>query len=146
MVRAILLNFRFLFLLSLLSGRVTLGATGGQELLVLRGGQLFDSVKADLRPVDAVVIEGERILRVVPFTERFSVPRGAQVIDTSGKFIIPGLIDAHAHLVHILSSAHLTGDQILPFYLANGVTSVRDVGDEVVAESLVASHSRSHPN
>ena len=146
MIRAILLSFRFLFLLSIFSGLATPEATRGQGLLVLRGGQLFDSVKAELRRVDAVVIQGERILRVVPFAERFTVPRGAQVIDTRGKFIIPGLIDAHAHLVHILSSAHLTGDQILPFYLANGVTSVRDVGDEVVAEALVASHSRNHPD
>ena len=60
--------------------------------------------------------------------------------------MIPGLIDAHVHLVHILNSAHLTGDEILPLYLANGVTALRDVGDEIVAESLVARHSRNHPD
>jgi hypothetical protein len=68
------------------------------------------------------------------------------VIDIRGKFLIPGLIDAHVHLVHILNSAHLTGDEILPLYLANGVTTLRDVGDEIVAESLVAKHSRNRPD
>jgi len=143
----ILLNNRSLFLAFILVLRVapTLWASG-QDSLVLRGGQLFDSVKAELRPVGAVLIEGERIEVVVPPGQRFSIPRGARVIDTHGKFLIPGLIDAHVHLVHILNSAHMTGDEILPLYLANGVTALRDVGDEIVAESLVAKHSRNHPD
>ena len=40
--------------------------------LVLRGGQLFDSVKAELQPVGAVVIEGERIKALVPPGQRVS--------------------------------------------------------------------------
>ena len=124
---------------------LTLSAAG-RDSLVLRGGQLFDSVKAELQPVGAVVIEGDRIKALVPPGQRVSIPRGARVIDTRGKFLIPGLIDAHVHLVHILNSAHLTGDEILPLYLANGVTALRDVGDEIVAESLVARHSRNHPD
>jgi amidohydrolase family protein len=133
------LGFIFLGVASTLSA-------SGQDSLVLRGGQLFDSVKAELRPVGAVVIEGERVKALVPPEQPVSIPHGARVIDTRGKFFIPGLIDAHVHLVHILNSAHLTGDEILPLYLANGVTALRDVGDEIVAESLVAKHSRNHPD
>jgi len=123
---------------------LTLSAAA-RESLVLRGGQLFDSVQAELRPVGAVVIEGVRIKAVVPPGQRIPMPRGARVMDTRGKVLIPGLIDAHVHLVHILNSAHLTGVEILPLYLANGVTTLRDVGDEIVAESLVARHSVNHP-
>jgi hypothetical protein len=124
---------------------VTLSSSS-QGFVVLRGGQLFDSVTAELRPLGAVVIERERIKVLLPPGQRVSIPRGARVIDTRGKFLIPGLIDAHVHLVHILNSAHMTGDEILPLYLANGITALRDVGDEIVAQSLVAKHSRAHPD
>ena len=127
-------------------GVTSTSSASSENSLVLRGGQLFDSVKAELRAVGAVIIEGERIKELVPPGQRVSIPRGARVIDTRGKFLIPGLIDAHVHLVHILNSAHLTGDEVLPLYLANGVTALRDVGDEIVAESLVAKHSQNHPD
>ena len=143
---AVLLSCRFLVLALILLGVSSTLSAGSQVSLVLRGGQLFDSGKAELRPVGAVVIEGERIKALLSPGQRVSIPRGARVIDTRGKFLIPGLIDAHAHLVHILNSAHLTGDEILPLYLANGVTALRDVGDEIVAESFVAKHSRNHPD
>ena len=42
-------------------------------------------------------------------------PHGAQVIDGRGKYLIPGLTDAH---VHLLTTSEL------PLYLANGVTTV----------------------
>ena len=142
----VLLNSRFLVLAFIFLGVASTLSASGQDSLVLRGGQLFDSVNAELRPVGAIVIEGERIKALVPPGQPVPIPRGARVIDTRGKFLIPGLIDAHAHLVHILNSAHLTGDEILPLYLANGVTALRDVGDEIVAESLVARHSRNQPD
>jgi len=129
----------------LLVAFTTIQPASGGDVLVLRGGQLFDSAKAELRPLGAVVVEGERIKELVPAGQPFSVPHGARLIEMRGKYLIPGLIDAHVHLVHILNSAHLTGDEVLPLYLANGVTALRDVGDEIVAESLVAKHSQNHP-
>ena len=144
--RMILLKSLSLSLASIFILRFALTlSANGRDSLVLRGGQLFDSVKAELRPVGAVIIEDGRIKALVSPGQRVSIPRGARVIDTRGKVLIPGLIDAHVHLVHILNSAHLTGDEILPLYLANGVTALRDVGDEIVAESLVARHSSNHP-
>ncbi|MFO1021730.1 MAG: amidohydrolase family protein [Planctomycetales bacterium] len=59
--------------------------------------------------------------------------------------MIPGMIDAHVHLVHVLDFAHVTGDEILPLFTAAGVTSVRSAGDEVVAATAVAHYARSHP-
>ena len=38
--------------------------------------------------------------------------------------MIPGLIDAHVHLVHLADLSHVAGDQYLPMFLAHGVTSV----------------------
>src|SRR5207253_1962705 len=66
-------------------------------------------------------------------------------VEAKGKFLIPGLIDAHVHVVQILAEAHITGDEILPLFLAAGVTSVRSTGDEIVPETLVARFAAVHP-
>src|ERR1019366_8394073 len=87
--------------------------------------------------------------RILSISTDQSVPRipfGARVIDARGKYIIPGLIDAHVHLVHVLDFAHITGQEILPLFLANGVTSVRDTGDQVVAEKLLAGYAEAQPD
>ena len=62
----------------------------------IKCGQLFcakdDAVLKDM----AVVIEGNRIIEVAPMAE--CPPReGQEVVDLSGKFVMPGLIDAHLH-------------------------------------------------
>ena len=62
-----------------------------------------------------------------------------------GKFVIPGLIDAHVHLVHLANLSHVAGDQFLPMFLANGVTSVRDAGDAIVAQSVIARSAELRP-
>src|SRR5258708_40299552 len=43
-----------------------------------------------------VIIDGNRITRVGP-AKSTPVPKGAQVVDGKGKWVVPGLIDAHVH-------------------------------------------------
>ncbi len=74
----------------------------------------------DVLPDQVVVIEQDRIVTVAPASNE-PLPAGARVIDARGKFMIPGLWDAHAHLSYFKASA-------LPLLLANGVTAVRDMG------------------
>ena len=102
--------------------------------LVIRGGSLFDPITGTMEPAQAIVMEGEEITSVGTPRKPVDVPKDAQVIDANGKFILPGLIDAHVHLVHRLNFAHVTGDEVLPLFLASGVTTVRDTGDEIVAQ------------
>ena len=54
----------------------------------------------------------------------YSVPQKARVINAEGKFIIPGLIDAHVHLHFLSTAAGVPDTDLLPKYLAAGVTSV----------------------
>jgi imidazolonepropionase-like amidohydrolase len=49
-----------------------------------------------IRPHTTVVIEGSRISQVGPSSST-PVPKGAQVVDGAGKWLIPGLIDGHVH-------------------------------------------------
>jgi len=108
------------------------------------GASLFDSQQGVLVPDQTILIQGELIEDVGPQT-RVRVPDGAQVIDGRGKYIIPGLIDAHIHLAHQLNLAYMTGDEVLPMFLAAGVTSLRNVGDSITAEKLVARYADAHP-
>jgi imidazolonepropionase-like amidohydrolase len=61
-----------------------------------------------------VVIEGERIAQVGP-SASVQIPKGARIVDGRGKYLIPGLVDAHVHLQSQTEFA---------LYLANGVTTV----------------------
>ena len=119
--------------------------TAPPSALLLRGGTIFDSRVGQMLPDQTILIRGERIEKVGPQSDLPDLPEGAQVLDASGKFIIPGLIDAHVHLVHRLDDAHLTGDEVLPMFLAAGVTAIRDVGDTIVPQKLIARHVAAHP-
>ena len=92
-----------------------------------------------------LVLDGGKVRAIGTPEDPVETPPGAATIEAKGKFLIPGLIDAHVHLVHVLDSCKMTGDEILPLFLAAGVTSVRDIGDEIVAETLVARFAEAFP-
>jgi imidazolonepropionase-like amidohydrolase len=73
-----------------------------------------DSRRA-LKPDQTVVVTGDRITEV---GGKVRIPKGAQVIDASGKYLIPGLWD-----MHVIATA-----TVFPFYVVNGVTGVREMG------------------
>jgi amidohydrolase family protein len=69
-----------------------------------------------------VLIRANRIFSVGK-SSAIKLPPGARVIDGHGKFLIPGLWDAHVHIT-------LAGESALQLFIANGATGVRDmVGD-----------------
>lgn len=115
-----------------------------QPSLVIEDCSVFDVDTLSFADHRTIVIQGERIVSVGPARENSDEP-GATRLDGRGKFVIPGLIDAHVHLVHVLDFAQVTGDEVLPLYLAAGVTSVRSTGDEIVAATLVARAAVDHP-
>lgn len=114
--------------------------------IAIRGGVVFDATQGHMIGKRTVVIQGDRIVAVDPPDQSTAVPPGIQVIDARGKHLIPGLIDGHVHLMHILNACHMTGDEILPLFLAAGVTSVRDAGDGIVAQKLLARYADEHPS
>src|ERR1700694_5672882 len=71
------------------------------------------------QPDTTVVIRDGRISDITDVP-----PAGASLIDGRGKFLIPGLWDMHVHLSWTTSSA-------LPLLVANGVTTVRDLGSKL---------------
>jgi hypothetical protein len=114
------------------------------KALVLRGGTVFESRSGHMLSDQTIIIRGERIEKVGSRRSIARIPSGARILDARGKFIIPGLIDAHVHLVHQLDDAHLTGDEVLPMFLAAGVTTIRDAGDTVVPQKIIARYAEAH--
>jgi len=87
--------------------------------LVFVKARLFDAETATVQPMRTVVVTGERI-SAVGEDGKVALPSGAEVIDASGKFLMPGLWDMHVHLS--------PNDGLL--HIAAGVTSVRDLGND----------------
>lgn len=70
-----------------------------------------------------VVIRGARITAVGPASST-PAPKGARILDGRGKYLVPGFWDMHVH-------TDVPGArEVLPFYVANGVTGVRDMGGD----------------
>jgi imidazolonepropionase-like amidohydrolase len=84
---------------------------------------------SSVRPDATVVISGDRITAVSDATA-FQVTKNARVIDGKGQYLIPGLWDMH---VHSAFGDWFPGgrDIILPLFIANGVTGVRDMGGDI---------------
>ncbi len=70
-------------------------AQGQQQVLVIEGGTLIDGNGGAPVPSSAIVIQGNRI-SAVGRAGQVQVPAGARVIDATGKFVTPGMIDAMA--------------------------------------------------
>ncbi len=87
--------------------------------LLIHDVTVFDSVGGKLVPGQDVLISGNHIKSVGPSAA--SKPAGTQIIDGSGKVLIPGLWDMHAHVG--------PNDGLLN--LAAGVTTVRDMGNDI---------------
>ena len=75
-------------------------------------------------PDQTVRIRSDRIAWVGPAGEA-RVPDGAEVLDATGKFLIPGLWDMHVHL-----QWDWDAEVSLPLFLAYGITGVRDMASD----------------
>ena len=87
--------------------------------LAITHARVLDVIAKRWLPDQTVVIKGSKIVSVAP-SAKGDAPVGAETIDAAGKALLPGLWDMHAHLEE--SSG--------PIYLAAGVTTVRDVGND----------------
>jgi len=87
-------------LAALRPGAVPAQQPGGAppRLTLLRPARVFDGVGPETRAGVVVLVRGDRIERVGTAAE-VGVPRGAEVIDLPNLTLLPGLIDAHSHVL-----------------------------------------------
>jgi imidazolonepropionase-like amidohydrolase len=119
---------------------------GDTSVAVIRAGKLFDSESGTLLGPREIRIRGRTIEAVA---EKVDVPAGARVVDLSRYTVLPGLIDAHTHLLYLenpragdLTSEGtkavlvegtplraLRGSARGKTFLDAGITTVRDLGN-----------------
>ena len=106
-------------------------ANPANDLVVITNVTIINPATSSVQPHKTVVISGGRIASVVSGS---AFPRRAEqvvrVIDGTGQFLLPGLWDMH---VHSAFGDWFPGGRevILPLFIANGVTGVRDMGGDI---------------
>ncbi len=118
------------------------------DVTVISGATVIDGTGAAPLVDAMIVVRDERIVMIGPADE-IPVPDGAEIVDATGKWIIPGLIDAHVHFFQ--SGGLYTRPDVIDLrrwrsyederrwivdhlpvtfarYLASGITGVVDVG------------------
>src|SRR5215207_2280671 len=121
--------------------------TPPEAVYLLKPARVFDGVSAQLHDNWAVLVRGDKIEAVGP-TGSINTPAGAKVIDLPGLTLMPGLIEAHSHVLLHPYTETVWNDQVareslslrvaratnhLRNTLQAGFTTVRDLGTEGAA-------------
>ncbi|MBX9785588.1 MAG: amidohydrolase family protein [Chitinophagaceae bacterium] len=124
-------------------------ATAQQQTTRITNVTVVNTKEGKLQPSQTVVLQGEQIVQVSKYNAKLKVPDTVQVIDGTGKFLMPGMVDGHIHFcqsggLYTRPDALNLGkiyayekDQqwikdnhkdLMRRYLACGITTVADVG------------------
>ncbi len=138
----------FCLLLEALALVLPPGTPGVPQLRAFVGGTLVDGTGA--APVrDAVVVVRDGVISCAGSRARCEIPQGADVVDASGRWVIPGLVDAHVHFSQtgwvdgrpdavdlrdrfpyeeVVAGLRSAPERLFRAYLCSGVTAAFDVG------------------
>lgn len=92
------------------------------SIIAIRNVTVIPATSATPITGATVVITGDRISALGPASSTV-IPKQARIVDGTGKFLMPGLIEMHAHTSKARASS-------LSLFVANGVTTLRDMGGD----------------
>jgi len=87
------------------------------QVLVFTEANIIDGVSSNILSNATVIIEDGKITSISQ--DKVALPKGAKVINLKGKFMMPGMIDAHVHIRSFAAAKTA---------LRSGVTTVRSMG------------------
>lgn len=102
--------------------------------LMLCGAKLVNVFTAEIETVDVSVVDGY-IARVAPVQER-NGHEAYETIDATGKYLIPGLIDAHTHIEMSFMTVTPFAEAVLPHGTTAAIIDTHDIGN-VSADCLL---------
>jgi hypothetical protein len=108
---------------------VLVNAGAAAQTLVIEDGAIVDTRNGAVLEHRTILVEDDRITRVAHAGE-ISTPSNAEVVTARGLWVLPGLIDMHVH-------GSSRADVPLALYVANGVTSIRDLGGPLAPLQLL---------
>lgn len=101
-------------------GRVNPAGAESGEGIALTHVTVIDATGAKPKPDMTVLVRGDRIV-ALGRSGVVHIPAGTQIVDLTGKYLIPGLHDMHVHSAD--------WERVFPaLYVVNGVTTVRQMG------------------
>src|SRR5262249_59536555 len=120
------------------------GADGGihscppaAKTVAIKAGHLFNSKSGQMLANQVIVIQGDKIADVGPAAS-VKIPAGAETIDLSRAYVLPGLIDAHTHMFNS-RNAKMTAESSM-------LIAVQNVGNDLRAGFTSARDMSSHGN
>ena len=146
-VLRLLVSFGILFPLMIMTPAAEAQSTTAKPpvtVYLLKPAHIFDGESGQLRDNWVVLVRGEKIEAVGPANE-VKTPAEAKVVDLPGLTLMPGLIEAHSHILLHPYSETLWNDQVahealslrvaratnhLRAELMAGFTTIRDLGTE----------------
>ncbi len=123
--------------------------------LIIRNAMLIDGAGAPPRGPVSIEIAGDRIVGLHGSdtggmeVAQTDFDAGVRVIEADGNYVLPGFVDAHAHLgtpTHAFAGALTAPEYVLKLWLAHGITTVRDVGAVMGLKWTLAHKARSERN
>lgn len=96
---------------------MTFSSSFHAQTLVLQGANIIDGKSTQITPNRTVIIKDAKISKIQEAGE--SIPKAAKIINLNGRYLMPGLIDAHVH-IRSFAAAETA--------LRSGVTTVRSMG------------------
>ena len=99
-------------------------------LVILEGASLIDGTGSPPRNDSVVVLKDERILTVTDKGSYTTYPKDSEIVNLTGRFLIPGLFDMHAHVAGVLDLSYnqTISENTLEALLDNGITTIRNPG------------------
>ncbi|XVJ67839.1 MAG: amidohydrolase family protein [Lacibacter sp.] len=125
------------------------GAVFSQQTTWITNVTIVNTKDGKLQPAQTVVVQGEKIIQVNKYNAKAKLPDSVKVVDGTGKFIMPGMVDGHIHFFQsgglYTRPDGLNLGKVYPYekdqqwirenhndlmrrYLACGITTVADVG------------------
>ncbi|MDQ3984770.1 MAG: amidohydrolase family protein, partial [Thermoproteota archaeon] len=97
-------------------------------LVILEGASLIDGTGSPPRNDSVVILKDERILTVTDRGNYTDYPKDSEIVNLTGRFLIPGLFDMHAHVAGVLDSSYnqTVSENTLKALLDNGITTIRN--------------------
>lgn len=95
----------------------------GQRTILINNVNVVDVDKGITLKAMHVVIKDSLIVDVINADQNKNLPLADTVINGKGKYLIPGLWDMHTHV--------FAPDQMFPLLVANGITGIRDMFDDI---------------